>query len=77
MNNYDKKYNDKAQKEILQRLDAEKKREIVSEIRRIEFEMKKLQEQRLELKKIIENDKRYKFQININLGFTPKSKMLK
>jgi hypothetical protein len=77
MDSYDKRYNDIAQKEVVQRLDAEKKREIVAEIRRIESEMQKLQEQRLELKKVIENDKNYKFQMNLNLGFIPKSNTLK
>ena len=69
------KINQIAQKHISQVLDKEKKTQIKEEINRLYRERDSINQQILELKKLIKSDEHRKYSMNIQLGFATRSNM--
>ena len=75
INNKMDKINEIAQKHISQVLDQQKKIEIKEELNRLYGERDLINQQILELKKLIKSDQNRKYSMNIQLGFVSRSNM--
>lgn len=77
MNNYDKKIAKIEQKHVQQILDKEEAQRTRVEIHRLDDEIEKLQAQRKELKYQLKGYQNSQFRMNLDLGFVPKSNMMR
>lgn len=77
MNNYDKKIQTIEQKYVQQILDKEEEQRIRVEIRRLNAEIDKLEQQKKELNSQLKGYQNSKFRMNLQLGFVSKSNMFK
>lgn len=77
MNNYDKRIANIEQKHVQNILDKKEAQRTRVEIYRLDKEIEKLQSQRKELKSQLKGYQNSQFRMNLDLGFVPKSNMMR